>query len=106
MNESNELSPRISLAEVAARGYLPGRARPFLLAALATLSSAAADWLARYRANRRTQAAQYAMRHLSDHLLRDLGYERRGTTSTAANIISESGCSRDRFAQAYFDFLR
>jgi uncharacterized protein YjiS (DUF1127 family) len=52
------------------------RIRTLLIAAFANVSRTAAHWLARYHESRRVQAAQYAVRHLNDHLLRDIGLER------------------------------
>ena len=102
MNTSTQLKAPITLAEVASGGPA-ARVRPLLAAALATISAAAADWIVRYQEHRKSQAAHYAMRHLSDHLLRDVGYE-RGWNVTS--VEAESDRSRDRFARSYFDFLR
>ena len=79
MNKSNELAASITL-RVAIGSVLPWRVRQLVAATSDAARVLAQNGYTRRRERQRLQVAFDAMRHLDDHLLRDVGFERGVST--------------------------
>ena len=76
MNKSSGPPALFAQDEFVFGGALSSRVRQLAAATFESARSFAGNAYARYRERQRRQAAFRAMSHLSDHLLRDVGFER------------------------------